>query len=300
MVHMNNRVGDPCTNIDPDLRQRILLEAQNTKAPSVGLYPRGITEPGKAVWDTVLGTYLGDFKTRYDARKWAYSKYEVLWTYAMLTYYNSVTKQEVTSFTGGTQLVNDEEADADYEAKLAAKFEVMQEHITKQSKIAFKAVKLGDPSASLTNKSTVFWSTKKTAFYEKDYKGGTVYFIISHSVNVDDDELCENWDEKVLPYLKNKGWHGVGEVNENEDYDGNNQLSEKKEHGNVILSLQNDSVYIFNLYYLSIEDAAKLTYGDPMSPILKDMLDVAQYYKENGVLPSFGATNLPKMQFKFS
>ena len=105
-VHIDTRGGQPDDlfgSIEPDLRERILLAAAGGTEPKSGLYPRGITEKGKEIWDRVMKDYGDTFNERYASNKWEHPKNEVLWAYAILTYQNVANKQGVTPFTGGTQ-----------------------------------------------------------------------------------------------------------------------------------------------------------------------------------------------------
>lgn len=315
----------------PDLYKRILLEAQTVKVPKTGYYPRGITPEGKSLWDGVINESMDAFKEAYVSYTWDHPKNEVLWAYSILTYMMSADDQNVVPFTGGTaeqikkvvdtpepvvtpeppvtpppveEIVDDEdeeEDDADEEyAKLEKaiqdKFSQNRSNIKKGTKEAVMALKKTDSSARLRKESLICWSKRKTGFLDK--KGTPAFYFIIARVfytGKDPSELEEDWDNTV-EYLVRKKWFAVGKEEDAEDL----QMSNAKMRGNVMLSLQAQGVFLYEMYYFNTTEAANLTGLSKAEAIKKRMLDVAEYYKQNGTLPPLGEENLPSMKFKWS
>jgi len=67
------------------------------------MYPRNITEAGKAIWDEIANSEedMRKFQERaQDARFDGHDPKEVIFAYQVLTYQNLCTKREVVAFIG--------------------------------------------------------------------------------------------------------------------------------------------------------------------------------------------------------
>jgi len=97
----------PFHDMEEDLRRKILKLGSTSGPPSKDLYPRNITEDGKAVWAQVIDNYMGIFEERCAAYKrddlQTYKrnnlKNDVLWSYAVSTFINVCHKLGIRPFT---------------------------------------------------------------------------------------------------------------------------------------------------------------------------------------------------------